>query len=199
LELELTENIVKQKINKEVCSLCIDFLNSKFNKWMEEVSQDDLCSHVQMMEYCSKKVSRNDFHNLRNKVEEVKIKVAGMTAWRIDGTLREFPKFDPKNLWFNYPIHEVEQSEILKDVLPEGEGPTWKKNFEKSKKDPEQLKKEKNEAVETAYGACSIDGDVSIKSMASYMGVSEKTVRRRVKEHGGFWIDEGIIGTKNNP
>ena len=27
-----------------------------------------------------------------------------MTAWRIEGTLREFARFDPVNLWFDYPV-----------------------------------------------------------------------------------------------
>ena len=32
--------------------------------------------------------------------------------------------------------------------------------------------------------------------MAEYMGVTPKTVRNRLKEHGGFWIDEGVVGEK---
>jgi hypothetical protein len=32
--------------------------------------------------------------------------------------------------------------------------------------------------------------------MAEYMGKSEDTVRRYVKDHGSFWIDEGEIGKK---
>lgn len=32
--------------------------------------------------------------------------------------------------------------------------------------------------------------------MVEYMGITEKTVRNRLKEHGGFWIDESEIGKK---
>ena len=28
------------------------------------------------------------------------------------------------------------------------------------------------------------------------MGVTEKTVRNRLKEHGGFWVDGGQVGKK---
>ena len=31
---------------------------------------------------------------------------------------------------------------------------------------------------------------------AEFMGVADKTVRRRIKEHGGFWVDEGTVGRK---
>ena len=49
---------------------------------------------------------------------------------------------------------------------------------------------------ETAFEACGIDDKVTVKAMAEYMGVTEKTVRNRLKEHGGFWIDEGQVGKK---
>lgn len=35
------------------------------------------------------------------------------------------------------------------------------------------------------------DNTVDITSLADSMGVTEKTIRNRLKEHGGFWIDEG--------
>ena len=46
------------------------------------------------------------------------------------------------------------------------------------------------------YEVCGIDDKVTVKAMAEYMGVTEKTVRNRLKEHGGFWIDEGQVGKK---
>ena len=41
------------------------------------------------------------------------------------------------------------------------------------------------------------NGNVTIQDLAEAMGVTEKTVRNRIKEHGGFWIDEGNVGRKN--
>ncbi len=38
------------------------------------------------------------------------------SAWRIEGTLREFPKFPPVNVWFDYPIHRIDMSGVLKDI-----------------------------------------------------------------------------------
>jgi predicted transcriptional regulator YheO len=72
---------------------------------------------------------------------------------------------------------------------------TWKKNFPK-KKTPEQVKKEKKESLETAYEACTFNGKVTIKDLSEYMGKSEDTVRRYIKEHGGFWSDGGEVGKK---
>lgn len=117
------------------------------------------------------------------------------TAWRIEGTLREFPKFQPVNLWFDYPIHKVDIAGTLKDINPDDQQQTWKKNFPK-KKNPEDAKEDRKNSIQTAFEACSIDEKVTVKNLSEYLGVSEKTARNRLKEHGGFWIDEGIIGKK---
>ena len=45
-------------------------------------------------------------------------------------------------------------------------------------------------------GAVSYTHLVTLSAMAEYLGVTEKTVRNRLKEHKGFWIDEGLVGTK---
>ena len=37
-----------------------------------------------------------------------------------------------------------------------------------------------------------------ISDIAEYMAVSEKTVRRRLKEHGGYWIDDSYTGKKQS-
>lgn len=37
---------------------------------------------------------------------------------------------------------------------------------------------------------------VTRSDIQSLLGVSEKTVRNRLKEHGGFWIDDGVVGKK---
>ena len=42
-------------------------------------------------------------------VEAAKKAAEGRTGWRIDGTLREFPKFPPVNLWFDFPVHRSDE------------------------------------------------------------------------------------------
>jgi hypothetical protein len=41
------------------------------------------------------------------------------------------------------------------------------------------------------------NGQANVADLAEYMGKSEKTVRRYIKEHGGFWIDGGEVGRKD--
>jgi hypothetical protein len=42
-----------------------------------------------------------------------------MTALRIEGTLREFATFKPRNVYFRYPIHVPDETGTLADIDPE--------------------------------------------------------------------------------
>lgn len=193
VELELNDDILKQEKNKAVCKVCEGWLY-KYDK-LYHASQDDLCSETQMLALCREHLENDAYECVIEDVGKARKTVESRSAWRIEGTLREFPKFAPVNLWFKYPVHNIDNIGVLKDIAVDDGMPTWKKNFAKKKTDAERKTERKN-SLETAFEACGIDDKVTVKSMAEYMGVSEKTVRRRLKEHGGFWIDEGQIGKK---
>lgn len=193
VELELNDDILKQEKNKAICKVCEGWLY-KYDK-LYHASQDDLCSETQMLALCREYLENDAYECVIEDVGKVRKEVESRSAWRIEGTLREFPKFASVNLWFKYPVHSIDNIGVLKDIAVDDGMPTWKKNFAKKKTDAERKTERKN-SLETAFEACGIDDKVTVKSMAEYMGVSEKTVRRRLKEHGGFWIDEGQIGKK---
>lgn len=65
------------------------------------------------------------------EIEAVKRTVRQRTAWRLDGTLREFPKFEPKNLWFRYPVHVEDTVGVLKDLQAESEMPPHQRGNKK--------------------------------------------------------------------
>lgn len=193
VELELNDDILKQEKNKAVCKVCEGWLY-KYDK-LYHASQDDLCSETQMLALCREYLENNAYECVIEDVGKVRKEVESRSAWRIEGTLREFPKFAPVNLWFKYPVHNIDNIGVLKDIAVDDGMPTWKKNFSKKKTDAERKNERKN-SLETAFEACGIDDKVTVKAMAEYMGVTEKTVRNRLKEHGGFWIDEGQVGKK---
>lgn len=193
VELELNDDILKQEKNKAVCKVCEGWLY-KYDK-LYHASQDDLCSETQMLALCREYLENDAYECVIEDVGKARKTVESRSAWRIEGTLREFPKFAPVNLWFKYPVHNIDNIGVLKDIAVDDGMPTWKKNFSKKKTDAERKTERKN-SLETAFEACGIDDKVTVKSMAEYMGVTEKTVRNRLKEHGGFWIDEGQVGKK---
>lgn len=114
------------------------------------------------------------------------------TAWRIEGTLREFKAFEPLNLWFEYPVHKIDDTGFLAELKPNAEKAPW----EKSKETRQQKKEAKKKQMESAYNACSIKGDVTVADMANYLETTERTVRRYIKEGNEFEYCDGKVVRK---
>lgn len=197
IELELTDSITEHVANGLICRLCVDALrkNAPLN-WQELFSQDDACSSKRMLEICKNRLWEGALRELEALTEQASAEAKSRTAWRIEGTLREFPKFAPVNLWFEYPRHRVDDSGVLQDLAAEdgftAKGAPWKQNFKKKKTDKER-KAEKEDALRVAYEACSIDGKVTVSALAEYLGITEKTVRNRINKAPDFAIKEGIV------
>ena len=177
IELELSDSVLKQEENKAVCTACKQYLDAHF-KWEDDLSQDDLCSSYQMMNYCENKLSPSQWEELKVITEAAKTKARAITAWRIEGTLREFPKFPAVNLWFDYPCHRVDDVGILGDIQPEAERPAW----QKKKKTPEERKKEKEQSLLIAFDAADKNegGAAKISDLADIMGISLNTAKKYV-------------------
>lgn len=93
VELELNDDILKQEKNKAVCKVCEGWLY-KYDK-LYHASQDDLCSETQMLALCREYLENDAYECVIEDVGKVRKEVESRSAWRIEGTLREFPKFTP--------------------------------------------------------------------------------------------------------
>lgn len=195
IELDLTNDLIKQEENKAVCRVCESWLNKHVKGWQEEISQDDQCSEKQMLPAAERLLGLKLYQSMLNDIYKARQDARQRTAWRIDGTLREFPRFKPVNLWFNYPMHEVDEVGILKDQEAEGDKPPWQRAIEK-RKPKEQKNKNRKAALENAFNFCTTNDRVTVQDLAEYMDVTEKTVKNRLKEHGGFWIKDNEVGKK---
>ena len=192
IELEVSDDLRKQIENKAVCAACMAALTEAGKA--SEASQDDACSAAVMREICQKNLPEQAY---LPRLETARKAAAVCTAWRLEGTLREFPRFPTRNMWFDFPIHRLDDSGALADIQAEAAAMPWKRASAK-KKTPKEREKERKDSVMTAYEACGIGEKVTINDLAEYMGVSEKTVRRRLRDHGGFWIEDGEIGLKKS-
>lgn len=111
------------------------------------------------------------------------------TAWRLESSLREFPNIKPVNFWFEYPIHKVDDKGTLGAMPAQGTPQAGWLNNPKSKT-PEDAAEE----FRTAFAALNMDGHVTVKDMAEYMKVIDKTVYARLKKMGDeFRLDKGVI------
>ncbi len=104
-ELELTDEIVKQETNQAICEACIEQLRIHAPDVLRDASPDEILSQVEILKICKDNLPATTYQSLlEGGLDAVKAEVRQRTAWRLDGTLREFPKFEPKNLWFRYKL-----------------------------------------------------------------------------------------------
>lgn len=195
IELEPTEALIEQEKNKAICKVCIQYLDAYF-KWDDDLSQDDLCSKTQMLNYCEEHLDKWQMNALQKQIEDAVNDVKAKTAWRIEGTLREFPKFAPANVWFKYPVHRIDDTGCLNDIQLEDERPAWQKGSANNKKNAQNRKEDRKKALQEAVEGCNFGEIPTVKEVAEYLGISERTVRDRIKEHGGYLIKDGKVQKK---
>lgn len=198
VELELTDEIRKQQINSTTAKIYQDAINQMNRSYMEQfVGLDDLQSSFQMRNHFERAVTNvKDRVTVNDAVTAQTTRIENSTAWRVDGTLREFAKFKARDIWFSYPTHTVDESGVLADIQLDDNTPSWKKNFEKNgkKQSPAQRKKDRKVAFETAYSALN-DGiqPVTQEDMCEYLGISSRTFKRRLEEIDGYKLDGNLV------
>lgn len=129
-----------------------------------------------------------------DKLQDAPIDTTQCTAWRMEGTLREYPKFKPVDLWFEYPIHKVDTNGFL--AMAQFDSPQQKgaNVINKRKKAAKEKKKEQIvDAFNIADAENGFTGQVEIKRVAELMEVSEKTLRRYLKETPVYNINLGKL------
>ena len=113
----------------------------------------------------------------------------GVTAWRIEGSLREFPKFDPVDVWFNYPIHVMERFDPAENIAPHHELPAYQRAMN-ARKPKEQKLKERRHRLEAAIDLLEAqEQEVTSGTLAAYLGVTKRTITNMVDENPDFERD----------
>jgi hypothetical protein len=149
-----------------------------------------------MMEACERLCSREQYQEVQRLADAARLSVDARTAWRIEGTLREFPKFQPVNLWFDYPVHHVDTVGSLKDADADGEQPPWTVAAEKRKQKAKGTRFDKKVELENAVEAANMGQPPTKQQLAEYLGVTVRSVGDRLRAHGGFAIDGAVIVRK---
>ena len=200
IELPVGDDLRKQEINNAVGRACRLALQTAGK--LDEISQDDLCSEKAALAAVETALGPQGYRDTIAAVETAKKAAEARTAWRIDGTLREFPKFPPVNLWFDFPVHLNDESGVLADIDPEGDAPIWQKGREIRKKQAEKKRETKQNKYNIAIESFRFSHNdmyptvkelfEEIKQSAEAAGEeypAEKTVRNSMKSFG-YIIDK---------
>lgn len=188
IELDLSEDIIRQQSDAAVCEICRKWL-IRFNR-SDAFSQDDACSADSMLRIANRELELLPYQNMLKEVEEAKKLSVSRTAWRIEGTLREYPKFAPINCWFDYPIHVADETGILTDIQFE-DNFTYKKKSKKGN-DAKSKKEQKMKELEMAYESVRFEKGESaeitqqdiLKAMSSVSSLN--TLKDYIDSHPDF-------------
>lgn len=187
IELDVTEALLKEEKNKAVCNACYDMLlrNGKGS----DISQDDMVTAKAMREHVRNAFTGDYLRQAEEYLAGVEKYVESRTAWRIEGTLREFPKFPPVNVWFDYPAHRIDNVGVLKDAAAEGDMPPWQKAVDKHKNSAEKTRDKNKVKFENAITLANMGEPPTVEMLADYLDMNSRTLRDWIKRFG-YVIDK---------
>jgi hypothetical protein len=192
IELTVSDELRREIERSAVCGLIAADLDSYVSGWREFAADDEMFSEIKMMELGRRLLG--DSFDKANQIFQARQRVALQSAWRIEGTFREYPRAAPTNLWFDYPLHLVDEVGVLKDVLPVGEESPWQKAGKASKESAVRKEESQELKMRSAYMVLKSDGPVTVKAMADYFSKEGKTVRNWIKKYKQWWnVEDGIV------
>jgi RecA-family ATPase len=194
IELDVTDAVRKAEVDQETVKICTRFLDANARNWRYELSQDDACVAHKMLEFCKNRLCKEVNDELANAISEAEKTVQSRTAWRVEGTLREFPKFPAKYLWFDYPRHRMDDVGVLKDLEAESEAPPWQRASKKAEASKKKKTDNKRQKFEDAVANCCMGEPPTVKDLVQWFSdageeIPERTMRDWIKKFG-FWIDK---------
>lgn len=187
IELDITEALLKEEKNKAVCNACYDLLLK--NGKASEVSQDDMVTAKAMREHVKNAFSGDFLRQVEEYVAYIEKSVESRSAWRIEGTLREFPKFPPVNVWFNYPVHKIDSVGVLKDASADTEKAPWQKASDKRKDNAEKNRDKNKVKFENAIALANMGEPPTLAQLSEYLDMNNRTLRDWIKRYG-YIIDK---------
>ncbi|MGP3782349.1 AAA family ATPase [Paenibacillus sp. 1A_MP2] len=193
VELDIPEALRNQEENKAICSMYLRLFKQYNPPYLQEhISQDDQLS-AKAMEDHAKRAIPGVMANIKPQIDRVIETVHGHSAWRVEGTLREYAKFKPVNMWFQYPVHRIDDVGSLKDIDPDNEAnskPAIGKRLPANEKIRlKQERRTKAEEFEDVVNNCNFGEPPTLMDVMSWYGstgkeVAERTVRDWIKKYG---------------
>jgi len=197
IELYIPESLKEREKNNALRAICEQYFPE--DRYITDESKFDTYSYIKKTHEALSGKVRDEFNLALIAAERI---AYSKSAWRIDGTLREFPKFHSVNVWFDYPMHATDSLGILADLEPltdmsELKDKNKKKLEERKEKQKAKQESQKETEIMNAYEACKmLDGKCSVKDIAEYFSKSERTVREWVSKHPNLKLFQGLIVPK---
>lgn len=193
IELDMNKEVKEHFINEarvEAMHAVLDKYVPKWKTYIYQTKKTDDHDFEAMNDYCAEMLGFEQMNELQY-LTELKVDAAKhITALQISGTLREFATFDPINCFFKYPIHFLDNGNLLKGCRPEGS--KKKPKFEKMNETNKKKQDENIELFLNAFEQLNHDGQVTVKELAEsglMMGKTHSSIAHAIPR----WIKNGSL------
>lgn len=193
IELDMNKEVKEHFVNEarvEAMHAVLDKYVPKWRTYIYQTKKTDDHDFEAMNDYCAEMLGFEQMNELQYLTELKVDEAKHITALQISGTLREFATFDPINCFFKYPIHFLDNSNLLKGCRPEGS--KKKSKFEKMNETNKKKQDENIELFLNAFEQLSHDGQVTIKELAEsglMMGKTYSSLSKIIPR----WINKGSL------
>lgn len=193
IELDMNKEVKEHFINEarvEAMHTVLDKYVPKWRTYIYQTKKTDDHDFEAMNDYCAEMLGFEQMNELQYLTELKVDEAKHITALQISGTLREFATFDPINCFFKYPIHFLDNGNLLKGCRPEGS--KKKSKFEKMNETNKKKQDENIELFLNAFDQLNHDGQVTVKELAEsglMMGKTQGALRRNIPR----WIEKGDL------
>lgn len=193
IELDMNKEVKEHFINEakvEAMHAVLDKYVPKWKTYIYQTKKTDDHDFEAMNDYCAEMLGFEQMNELQYLTELKVDEAKHITALQISGTLREFATFDPINCFFKYPIHFLDNANLLKGCRPEGS--KKKSKFEKMNETNKKKQDENIELFLNAFEQLSHDGQVTIKELAEsglMMGKTYSSLSKIIPR----WINKGSL------
>lgn len=203
IELDMNKEVKEHFINEarvEAMHAVLDKYVPKWKTYIYQTKKTDDHDFEAMNDYCAEMLGFEQMNELQYLTELKVDEAKHITALQISGTLREFATFDPINCFFKYPVHFLDNGNLLKGCRPEGS--KKKSKFEKMNETNKKKQDENIELFLNAFEQLNHDGQVTVKELAEsglMMGKTQSALRSAIprwikkEELEGFEYSNGII------
>lgn len=193
IELDMNKEVKEYFINEakvEAMHAVLDKYVPKWKTYIYQTKKTDDHDFEAMNDYCAEMLGFEQMNELQYLTELKVDEAKHITALQISGTLREFATFDPINCFFKYPIHFLDNANLLKGCRPEGS--KKKSKFEKMNETNKKKQDENIELFLNAFEQLNHDGQVTVKELAEsglMMGKTHSSIAHAIPR----WIKNGSL------
>lgn len=193
IELDMNKEVKEHFINEarvEVMHAVLDKYVPKWRTYIYQTKKTDDHDFEAMNDYCAEMLGFEQMNELQYLTELKVDEAKHITALQISGTLREFATFDPINCFFKYPVHFLDNANLLKGCRPEGS--KKKSKFEKMNETNKKKQDENIELFLNAFDQLNHDGQVTVKELAEsglMMGKTYSSLSKIIPR----WINKGSL------